>query len=100
MLKPFVNAFLAWRKTTGDSKIRDFCLEFCPEKKNRAWNPGSDLCPHLLAFKVAPREKDNSGGTSPLCPEIQYLQAVSNRPSPARAEGSAQAALCRPHNVN
>lgn len=50
-------------------------------RREQSWNPGSDLCPHLLAFKVAPCKKDNSREMSPFCPEIQYPNAVQVTPA-------------------
>ena len=38
-----------------DLKLRGFCLG--SRQENRAWDPGSDLCPRLLAFQAVPRKR-------------------------------------------
>lgn len=67
--KYFAN-FLALMKNNPGHEDQGFCLGSSWE--NRAWNPGSDLCPHLLAFKVTPHKKGNSWEMRPICREMQY----------------------------
>lgn len=50
-----LSSFLVLMKTTQDLKLRGFCLR--SRQENRAWDPGSDLCPRLLAFQAAPRKR-------------------------------------------